>query len=201
MVKNIFFSARDGQTPLPAELYKDLIPKHIQTMRELDECEEENILNGVAWMMRQTQDWTHVSFWFSLHQHLFSDVWRWAGLVRTYELQNENFLKVTQIFPALKELEGNLNYWLKEHSSELVAYSCRFHERLITIHPFPNGNGRFSRILTEHYCKKSNIDLPTWGKDLESDPPRRRKAYIDALRTASLKGNYSPLQKFMYSNH
>ena len=47
MVNNFLFKDRDGQTPLPPELFKGLRVKTIQTMGELDEYEERNIARGL----------------------------------------------------------------------------------------------------------------------------------------------------------
>ena len=53
MVANYLFRDRDGQTPLPPELRRGLIPKHIVTIGELDEHEEQNIAEGMVWLKRQ----------------------------------------------------------------------------------------------------------------------------------------------------
>ncbi|MBI2602130.1 MAG: hypothetical protein HYW48_03660 [Deltaproteobacteria bacterium] len=56
VTENFFFKDRDGQTPLPNELQKGLKIKTIQTMGELDEHEEANIVKGLSWLMRQKGD-------------------------------------------------------------------------------------------------------------------------------------------------
>lgn len=92
MVNNFFFKDRDGQTPLPPELRKVLIPKTIQSMGELDEYEEDNIAIGLIWLERyKRDDYLTSSFWIKLHKKLFGKVWKWAGKVRTHELNNPMF--------------------------------------------------------------------------------------------------------------
>lgn len=49
-MKHFYFRDRNGQTPLPDELKKGLIPKHAQTIEELDEYEEANIAEGLNWL-------------------------------------------------------------------------------------------------------------------------------------------------------
>ncbi len=198
-MSNFLFKDRDGQTPLPLELQKDLIPKNIQTMGELDEYEELNIVEGLAWLKKQEGPGTTHDFWLTLHKRLFCDVWGWAGKVRTHELNNPDFLPPHQIWGAFKQLEGDLTFWIREETFSKEEISARFHERIETIHPFPNGNGRFGRILVEHFCEKSTWSRPTWGDRLKGAPEERRKAYIGALDFARKAGEYKKLVEFMYS--
>ena len=113
-MSNFLFKDRDGQTPLPPELQKGLKPKHIQTVRELDEYEEQNIAVGMMWLANQNDAGISHNFWLKLHKKLFHDVWEWAGQVRTHELHNPYFLQPHQIWTALRQLEGDLAYWLKD---------------------------------------------------------------------------------------
>jgi len=78
---------------------------------------------------------------------------------------------------------------------EVIA---RFHERLLTIHPFSNGNGRTSRILAEHICQHEGIQVPTWGSKLRSDPKKHRATYIGAVKKARREHDFSDLIKFMF---
>jgi len=48
------------------------------------------------------------------------------------------------------------------------------------IHPFPNGNGRHSRLLADVIAeKKFNKSVFSWGKDNISKPGDTRKKYIN----------------------
>lgn len=199
MVKNFLFKDRDGQTPLSPELQKGLKPKQIQTIGELDEYEEQNIAEGLAWLKNYNGQCTRYEFWLKLHKKLFSDVWEWAGVARKYELNNPDFYLQYQIWPALKQLENDIQYWLKEKLFLPNEVAARFHERIETIHPFANGNGRFGRILADYFCKKQNLQLPTWGLALQNDPKSRRQAYITALNYARHNKDYKTLIKFMFS--
>jgi len=199
VVKNFLFKDRNGQTPLPHELQKGLKPIHIQTIGELDEYEEQNIVDGLSWVKNYGGECSSYDFWLKLHKKLFGDVWKWAGVVRKHELNNPDFHLPHQIWPSLKQLENDINYWLKEKSFSRVEIAARFHERIETIHPFTNGNGRFGRILVEFFCKKNSTRIPTWGANLKSDPKARRQAYIAVLECARRKMDYNLLIKFMFS--
>jgi fido (protein-threonine AMPylation protein) len=115
MVKNFIFKDRDGQTPLPEELQKGLIPKHIQTVGELDEYEEDNIDEGLAWLDgRDHQEYLKYGFWLKLHAKLFGNVWKWAGKIRENELANSYFKLPHEIWPAIGQLEKDIEYWIKD---------------------------------------------------------------------------------------
>ena len=75
---------------------------------------------------------------------------------------------------------------------------ARFHEGLLTIHPFSNGNGRTSRILAEAICKFENIQIPTWGRNLKADAKTHRNIYIAAVTKARRTKDFNDLIKFMF---
>lgn len=198
-MSHFLFKDRDGQTPLPEKFQKGLLPKHIQNMLELDEYEEANIVEGLAWLEKSNDDGLNYEFWQKLHRKLFGNVWSWAGEIRKHELGNPYFLDPPKIWPAFKLLEGDLKYWLEKRQIPSQEIAARFHERIETIHPFPNGNGRFGRILVEYFCKREKEKIPTWGEYLKGDPNLRRKTYVGALNDARKNGDYDPLIHFMFS--
>ena len=71
------------------------------------------------------------------------------------------------------------------------------HYRLVWIHPFPNGNGRFSRLVADMYLKSLRCEHSVWPSDLQNDGPIRKK-YIDTLKAAD-KGDFQPLNDFIKS--
>lgn len=199
MVNHFLFKDRDGQTKLPEELYRGLKIKTIQTMGELDEWEENNIVKGLLWLAEQKDDPKKYQFWLKLHRKLFEKVWSWAGKIRQHELDNPDFCHPYKIWPELYGLEQDLKAWFTLNSYPTNNIMARFHERIETIHPFANGNGRFGRIITEQICMVQQIEKPTWGTKFSQDPVERRKRYIDALTTARRNFNYMPLVEFMFS--
>lgn len=198
-MNNFLFKDRVGQTPLLPELQKGLRLKHIQNMDELDEYEEKNIAEGLAWLESSNEDYGTYNFWRKLHKKLFGDVWTWAGEIRKHELANPYFYKPYQIWPSFIKLEDDLKYWLDKKEIPFCEITARFHEKIETIHPFTNGNGRFGRILVEYFCRKENEQIPTWGAVFKNDPKTRRRHYIESLDYARQKSSYEPLVKFMFS--
>ena len=194
---SLFFRNREGHTPLDETMIHDLKPKHVQDMTELYELESNNIAMGIAWSSSTPKDHTNQDVWLELHKHMLGDVWKFAGQIRTIELQNPDFLKPYNIRVALRELETDLKTWLEFKSYPPQEMMAIFHERLLTIHPFRDGNGRWSRVLVQFISARENFSTPTWGKrNLEDE--KRRQLYITAIKAARL-GDYSSLIDFMFS--
>lgn len=197
-MNRFIFKDRSGQTPLAPEMKKGLKLRHIQTMGELDEYEEQNIAEGLAWLGRQKQDCTKYGFWLKLHRRLFKNVWSWAGKIRKHELDNPDFCLPYQIWPEIKKLEDDLSFWLLKLTFPKTGIAARFHERIETIHPFTNGNGRFGRILVEYFCAQQMTANPSWGLDSVHFPKERRQKYIAALYNARNNKDYTLLERFMF---
>jgi len=70
------------------------------------------------------------------------------------------------------------------------AFAAEAHLRLVSIHPFVDGNGRTARLLM-------NLILLRGGYPPVPVGPADRKAYLDALETASLAGDLGPFQRLM----
>lgn len=201
MVDRFLFKDRDGRTPLTPDFKKDLKPgySHLELGGELDEAEEENIVDGLTWLEDQKGDPKDWMFWERLHKKLFGKVWTWAGKVRQHELLNDDFNHPGYIQENIKKLEGDLKYWLSPQAKMLPQEAiARFHEGLLTIHPFSNGNGRTSRILAEAICKFENIQIPTWGRNLKVEAKTHRNTYIAAVMKARHKKDFTDLIKFMF---
>ncbi len=198
-MKNFLFKDRDGQTPLPKELQKGLRIKTIQTIGELDEYEEDNIIKGLNWLATQKANPCKYDFWIKTHKKLFENVWSWAGKIRDYELANPDFALPHKIWPEIYRLEKDLHTWSEfSLTGEQKVAPC-FHERIETIHPFANGNGRFGRIITEQICKYLKLKIPTWGRKFYDRPSERRQRYIEALVIARRERSFSKLEIFMFS--
>jgi fido (protein-threonine AMPylation protein) len=73
--------------------------------------------------------------------------------------------------------------------------AARFHHRLVQVHSFPNGNGRWARLATDLLLHRLGERPFDWGKGLgESTEARTR--YIAALRRADQE-DYAPLFEFL----
>lgn len=71
-----------------------------------------------------------------------------------------------------------------------VEFATWIHERLVSIHPFVDGNGRCARLLM-------NLALLQAGYNIVSIPPVVRNDYICALQEAQLNNNMIPFVNFI----
>jgi Fic family protein len=46
-------------------------------------------------------------------------------------------------------LLDDARFWADNKSYPPLEAAARFHHRLVAIHPFPNDNGRFARIMAD----------------------------------------------------
>src|SRR3989344_9382135 len=100
-----------GATPLDPDEARGLIPRHIRTQAELNQCEQANVLEGSAWAMRSRErDVLNEGFVRELHRRLFGSTWRWAGTFRT---TGKNIgVDAEQVAVQLRELLENTRYWI-----------------------------------------------------------------------------------------
>ena len=177
------FTADNAATPLTEEEKEGLIPTWIALKSELNAAEQENILEAEHWAFsRKQKDILTETFIRHLHKRMFKDVWRWAGQFRT---TGRNIgVAPWQITTELRNLLDNTLYWLKNQTYPPDELAVRFHHRLVWVHPFPNGNGRFSRMMTDILLKNMGEDRFTWGRISLVKETVMRQAYVRALRDA-----------------
>lgn len=184
-----------GATPLDPDEAQGLVPKHILNHGQLNEWEFQNVLKGERWAFGRKQKlMLEIQFIRQLHKRMFGDTWRWAG---TFRVTEKNIgVDPICIQPTLQDLCKDVETQLLHRSYRLDEIAARFSHRMVFIHPFANGNGRFSRTIADLLLVQNGAERFTWGAaDLgaESDA---RKAYLQALRAADAK-DYGPLLAFV----
>jgi fido (protein-threonine AMPylation protein) len=100
------------------------------------------------------------------------------------------------VAPQLKNFFEDIKLWIESGKMSWDEISAEMHHRLVSIHPFPNGNGRTTRIYVEYVQKRNNRSITSWMASLSHSPAKRRDMYIQALRSAD-KGDFGPLIEFM----
>jgi Fic-DOC domain mobile mystery protein B len=177
------FVEPDDATPLTPEEQRDLIPAHIAYRYELNEAEQENIARGQDWALRRRRrDLLGEKFIKDLHQRMFGDVWRWAGGFRRTE--RNLGIPPHEISVALRQLLDDVKAWIQHRSYSPDEIAVRFHHRLVTIHPFPNDNGRHSRLMADLLVMELGRDRFSWGRGNLQQAGDVRGTYIDALQAA-----------------
>ncbi len=186
----------DASTPLTAEEREGLIPSYITLRRELNEAEQANILEAEAWAFARTRDVLDEGFLTDLHKRMFRHVWRWAGKFR----QTERNVGVDphRIATDLRLLLDDCRYWIEHGTYPPDEIGARFHHRLVSIHPFPNGNGRHARLATDLLLVALGQPRFSWGKTNLVNPGETRRAYVAALRAADGR-DIGPLLEFVRS--
>jgi len=188
----------EGATPIDPDEQDGLLLTHITNREELDRWEQENINRAEEWAgFRRHRDMLTIGFILKLHKKMFGDVWKWAGQFRT---SGKNIgVPAWQISTELQKLLDDLNAWIGHKSYDNDEIAARFHHRLVSIHPFPNGNGRHARMMTNLIQKQVlNEKEFTWGSAVLAEAGDCRKRYIKALQAAD-NNDYAPLLKFARS--
>lgn len=190
----------DGQTPLDEDEKDGLLIPTIATRGELDEFEQQNIEQAILWTLRRsfkTEDIFTEKFLRAVHQRMYGNVWGWAGEFRK---TNKNIgVDRWQIGTELKYLLDDTLYWIQNNTYPPEEIAVRFKHRLVSIHCFPNGNGRHSRLMADIVIEKVfKMPVFTWGAANLVRQSDTRTAYLNAIRAADA-GNIEPLIVFTKS--
>jgi Fic-DOC domain mobile mystery protein B len=183
-------------TLVPPDKRADLIPSHITLRRELNELEQANILTASVWALQRRHDPVSESFARKLHRRMFRKVWRWAGKYRT---ANTNLgVDRTLIQPRLYDVLDNTRFWIDDKTFPSDEIAARFHHALVSVHPFPDGNGRWSRLMADVLAARLGCPRFTWGGGDLEDADEVRQKYIDTLKAAD-NHDFAPLSAFARS--
>lgn len=124
------------------------------------------------WELNPLADTFDLSHYKAIHAHLFSDLYDWAGQIRTVDLSKKGTRfcsaaeienRAEMIFTRLYQLN-----FLKsmEHShfvEELTDFYCSTNE----LHPFREGNGRTQRLFLSQLTTNAGYTLNF--SDMDSD--------------------------------
>jgi Fic-DOC domain mobile mystery protein B len=191
------FDYKDGQTPIEDEEKDGLKIKTITTQGELDEFEQLNIEKAVEWTIHanfKAEKILTEKFVKDLHKRMYGEVWKWAGEFRRTE---KNIgITWTQIGVALKTLLDDTKFWIDNKTYPPDEIAIRFKHRIVSIHCFPNGNGRHARMMADIIMEKIfDEEIFTWHQSNMVKADTIRKDYIRSLKEAD-NGNIKPLLEF-----
>jgi Fic-DOC domain mobile mystery protein B len=190
----------DGQTPLDEDEMEGLLIPSIATRAELDEFEQQNIEQAMQWTLGRslkpgvifTEDFIRM-----VHKRMYGNVWARAG---SFRKTNKNIgVDKWHISIELKYLIDDAKYWYENNTFTSDEMALRFKHRLVSIHCFPNGNGRHSRLMADIIIDKIyGQPLFSWGTLKYTNEGDARKSYLKAVKTAD-QGDYSLLLAFARS--
>jgi Fic-DOC domain mobile mystery protein B len=194
----------DDGTPLTSEERQGLLLP-VLNRKELNSAEAENISRAMTWLFlsrrRLRPESVAREAWLQrLHRRMYHQVWAWAGKYRTAD--RNLGVPYWRIRIEMRDLEADVQAWLADTSATRFSddeCAIRFGYRLVVIHPFPNGNGRWSRLAADALIVALGSKRFTWGGASLTEAGRLRRSYIAALQTADTAGDFGPLIAFARS--
>jgi fido (protein-threonine AMPylation protein) len=157
---------RSGQTPL-ADISGLKLKRLIRTVEERNAVEAENIRKATIKYLGKRVTWRTARFdmsWLKhLHEEMLGDVWKWAGLFRHRDTNTG--VHWTRIEGDLEVMLGNLKY-RDEHGEDPLELAVYLHHEAVRIHPFNDGNGRWSRMLASIWLRLHKSPYPDWPVEI-----------------------------------
>lgn len=180
-----------GQTPI--DDLSGLRVKGIKTTAELNAAEAENIRKATVKYLtsKPSRRWARFDtrWLMRLHAEMLGDVWAWAGELRKRETNIGS--PVHRIEIDLHTLIEDLRAW-EASDMPLLEQAARLHHVAVRIHPFPNGNGRWARMVANIWLKLHGGEPTEWPESTIGTASTIRGEYLDAVRAAD-RGDYDPL--------
>lgn len=186
-----------GWVPTPGETPIDdvsgLLLPGVGTRRQLNQAEAENVAVAASKYLvgRITERDAPFTFdWmFGLHREMFGRVWAWAGKPRTVGLNlgcpaHDVEAQVWDLAQCIAYFGGD--------PARRIEDAALVHYRAVKIHPFLNGNGRWSRMLANVWLHRYGEPPVVWPEPDLGETSPIRGAYLDALRAAD-RNDHRPL--------
>jgi Fic-DOC domain mobile mystery protein B len=190
------FEYPPGATPIDPDEAAGLIPSHLTLQGELNEYEEANILEAVEWLgVRRRGDPLADRFIHTVHARMFHRIWKWAGRARR---SDKNIgVPWAEIPTRLRQMLDDVRTQIECHAYPPVEIAARYHHRLVSIHVYPNGNGRHARLMADQLLSQlADGQRFEWGRGSLTNTGNLRTRYITALQAADA-GDYRPLLRFL----
>lgn len=162
------------------------------------EYEQRGIAEAETWLLSRRHNLLAERFVRQLHRRMFRAVWNWAGDFRRTE---KNIgIDPARIPVQLTLLLDDTRYRIERATFGADEISTRFHHRLVFIHPFPNGNGRHARLMSDALVMQLGGQRFAWGRTNPVVKGEGRDRYLAALKKADEDPNdVGPLLAFARS--
>ena len=113
-----------------------------------------------------------------------------AGFYRAVRVRISGSSTVLPNPLKVPELMKNFGAWLIQNDRDALTKAIEAHFKLVTIHPFVDGNGRTARLLLNAILMENGYG-PIIIRSID------RKRYLTALETYQTKENKEPYYRFM----
>lgn len=139
----------------------------------------------------QTKSLLTEKFAKKFHKELFGETWEWAGKYRKIATKpgidwQEIPTQLTQVIINTNTQIGFISKQQDESKKEKLV--AQFAYKLVWIHPFRNGNGRWSRAYADLLSDALKIDRFGWGRSIKSEHERHLQM-VNSLSAADLSEN------------
>jgi len=130
------------------------------------------------------------------HRVWLGGIYAWAGEYRQVNVSKGNFMfAAAGRIPALmaefeRDALARCTPCKFETTEEIVGALAETHVELVLIHPFREGNGRISRVLSTLMALQAGLPLLDFG----TIAGEKKENYFAAVR-AGLDRNYRPMEK------
>lgn len=115
-----------------------------------------------------------------------------AGFYRSVRVRISGSQTVLPNPLKVPDLMNNFGKWLVEKNDDILIKAIEAHYRLVTIHPFVDGNGRTARLLLNAMLLENGY-APIIIRKID------RRRYLSALETYQTKEDRDPYYNFMLS--
>lgn len=168
----------------------------IRSKRAMDELEATKLADATDWAIRHVaadQRFTaaDVCQW---HKQWLGEVYPWAGEYRQVNISKGGFVfaMAAQVPRLMQEFErdalARYTPCASDNQEEVLEALAITHCELVLIHPFREGNGRLSRLLSQLMALQAGLPLLNFS----SIKGKQRKAYFAAVR-AGMERDYAPM--------
>lgn len=115
-----------------------------------------------------------------------------AGFYRSVRVRISGSQTILPNPLKVPDLMKDFSEWLVKKDNDMLMKAIEAHYRLVTIHPFIDGNGRTARLLLNSMLLENGY-IPIIIRTID------RRRYLSALETYQTKENSEPYYKFMLS--
>lgn len=115
-----------------------------------------------------------------------------AGFYRSVRVRISGSQTILPNPLKVPDLMRDFSDWLVKKEDDMLIKAIEAHYRLVTIHPFVDGNGRTARLLLNSILLENGY-MPIIIRTID------RRRYLSALETYQTKENSEPYYKFMLS--